>query len=576
MQRFSERPGIALLVVVGVALALAGIGLRERILIVGDEALYAAAAREMLERGDWIVPSFNYEPRYQKPILSYWLIGAAYQLFGVNEAAARLPSLVFGAALCALVFALGRKLGDRATGFAAGLVMATNFATVGLSRVVMTDVILCACITAAITGFVYAEAKWQGGGSGRRATGFAFAAMAAGFLVKGPVAVIVPALVWLPWLAWHAALGRWLRRRDVWLGAALFSVIAAPWFIAVHVRTQGAFTRHALGYETFERFLGAPVSSASLPWWGYLATLAPAFFPWSVFLPSVAVAFFARTRQAREARTPDALVAFAAWWALVVYLFFSLGATRVVTYVFPAFPALALLVGHWWSLVFAQSRPRRALSPLPPVLGLFALLIAALALLALPGGPGAALPEVIRGPARAALAMLTAGLAGVAVIAVWRPAREVFAALVVTTVLAFGAAAAFVMPRIEALEATSVKAFGQWLREHPDVRALAFADHAPAVVFYAQRRIERFGGRDAEAFRAAFQAPGPAAAIVRLKRRRVLQGLAFTRLAEDTRHVFVANAASRSLEPSRAREGAAPKRRNMVLVGAGAGLPGPP
>jgi len=558
MQRLADRPGLALLVVVAAVLAVDLIGIRDRILIVGDEALYAAAAREMLERGDWIVPSFNYEPRYQKPILIYWLIGAAYQAFGVSEAAARLPSAVFGLALCALVFALGRKLGDRSTGLAAGLVMATNVATVGLSRAVMTDVILCACITAAITGFVFAEAARERGGSGRRATGLAFVALAAGFLTKGPIAVLVPALVWLPWLAWRGALGRFLRRRDVAIGAALFCVLVAPWFIAVHLRTQGAFTRHALGYETLERFFGQAVSSASLPWWGYLATLWPAFFPWSAFLPSAGLALLARARPARGSREPDALVAFAAWWAVVVYVFFSLGATRVVTYVFPAFPALALLVGRWWSLALAQPRPRRALSPLPPLLILLALLLLALGLLALPGGPGAALPEAIIEPALATLAALAVGLAGVCALACWRPAREVFSALVVLIVLAFGAASLFLMPRVEALEASSAKSFGEWLRAHPDVRALAFDDHAPGLYFYAQRRIERFGPRESGRFRAALQAEGPAAAVVRRKRRAALAGLDLTLLAEDYRHVFVANAAWRAQAMPQGREGGAP------------------
>ena len=216
MQRLADRPGLALLVVVGVAAALDLFGIRDRILIVGDESLYAAAAREMLERSDWIVPSFNYQPRYQKPILIYWLIGASYHALGVSEAAARLPSAAFGVLLCALVFALGRRLGGALTGLAAGLVMATNVATVGLSRVVMTDVILCAFTTAAITGFVFAESERERGGSGRKPTLLAFAALAGGFLVKGPVAVLVPALVWLPWLAWRGALGRFLRRRDLW------------------------------------------------------------------------------------------------------------------------------------------------------------------------------------------------------------------------------------------------------------------------------------------------------------------------------------------------------------------------
>ena len=546
MQRLADRPGLALLVVVAAALAVDLVGIRERILIVGDEALYAAAAREMLERGDWIVPSFNYEPRYQKPILIYWLIGAAYQLFGVSEAAARLPSAVFGVALCALVFALGRKLGDRVTGLAAGLVMATNVATVGLSRAVMTDVILCACITAAITGFVFAEAARERGGNGRPATGLAFVALAAGFLTKGPVAVLVPALVWLPWLAWRGALGRFLRRRDVAIGATLFCVLVAPWFIAVHVRTQGAFTRHALGYETLERFFGRAVSSASLPWWGYLATLWPAFLPWCAFLPSAGLALLARARPARGRREPDALVAFATWWAVVVYVFFSLGATRVVTYVFPAFPALALLVGRWWSLALAQPRPRRALSPLPPMLALLALMLVALGLLAFPDAPGAALPEAIIRPALATLAALAAGLAGVCAFACWRPAREVFAALVVLTGVAFGAASLLLMPRVEALEASSEKTFGEWLRAHPDVRALAFDDHAPALYFYAQRRVERFGPRETGRFRAAMQAEAPAAAVVRRKSRAALAGLDLTLLAEDYRHVYVANAAWRA------------------------------
>ncbi len=554
MQRLAERPGLALLVVVGVALALDLLGIRERLLVVGDELLYATAAREMLERGDWIVPSFNYEPRYQKPILIYWLIGAAYQLFGVNEAAARLPSIVFGVALCALVYALGRKLGDRFTGLAAGLVMATNVATVGLSRAVMTDVILCACITAAIAGFVFAEAARERAGGGQRATGFAFVALAAGFLTKGPVAVVVPALVWLPWLAWRGALGRWLRRREIALGAALFVALAAPWFIAVHVRTQGAFTRHALGFETLERFFGAAVSSASLPRWGYLATLAPAFFPWFVFLPSAGLALLARARRPQPESSRDPLAAFAAWWILVVYVFFSLGATRVVTYVFPAFPALALLVGRWWSLVLAQPLPRRALSPLPPLFGLLALLLAALGLFAIPGGPGAGLPAAIIGPLQASLAGFAAGVAGICALAAWRPAREVFAAFVAWNVLAFGGAAVLLMPRVEVLEAVSEKGFGDWLRAHPDVRALAFADHAPALYFYAQRHVEHFDAREGEAFRAAFQADLPAAAVVRLKQRWVLAGLAFTQLDEDAGHVLVANAAWRARQTDRDRE----------------------
>ena len=102
------------------------------------------------------------------------------------------------------------------------------------------------------------------------------------------------------------------------------------------------------------------------------------------------------------------------------------------------------------------------------------------------------------------------------------------------------------MPRVEALRAAPQKTFGEWLRAHPEVRALAFDDHALPTYFYAQRRIERFGGRDEGRFRAAFEAGGPAAAVVRKKRQRALAGLDRVALGEDERHVFVANAAGRA------------------------------
>jgi 4-amino-4-deoxy-L-arabinose transferase-like glycosyltransferase len=543
MQRLADRPGRALLLVIGTAALLDLFAIGERILIVGDEALYAAAAREMLERGDWIVPSFNYEPRYQKPALIYWLIGASYRAFGVSEAAARLPSALFGIALCAGVYEIGRRLGDRLTGLAAGLVMATSVATLGLSRAVMTDVMLCAFVTAAIAGFAFAERERAAGGAGRAWTLFAFAALGLGALTKGPVAWLIPALVWLPWLAWRGGLRRFLRRPLTLAGAALGLAIAAPWFVAVHLRTDGAFTRHAFGFETFERFFGEPVSSASLPWWGYAVAVWPAFLPWSACLPSACAALWRRARSASRRDGGEALAALAFWWAAVVFVFFSFSATRVVTYMFPAFPALALLVGRWWSLVFGSARPAGALSPRAPCAALLALSLALLALLAVPGPLTRELPSAIVGPLRVGAAALAAGSAAVGWLAWRRPAPQVFAALVGLWLLLGVAAAGWLMPRVEAFEATSAKAFGEWLRAHPQVRALALDDHAPAVCFYAQRRVERFRARERDRFREAFEREAPAAAVVRHKRLGALSGLGAVVLAEDHQHVYVANPA---------------------------------
>ena len=71
-------------------------GLGDLVLTVRDEGSNAEAAREMLETGDWISPTLNYEPRYAKPAFVYWVISSTYGLFGINEFAARLPAALFG------------------------------------------------------------------------------------------------------------------------------------------------------------------------------------------------------------------------------------------------------------------------------------------------------------------------------------------------------------------------------------------------------------------------------------------------------------------------------------------------
>jgi 4-amino-4-deoxy-L-arabinose transferase-like glycosyltransferase len=95
-----------------------------------DEGNNAEAAREMLEAGDWVVPTFNYHLRVDKPALLYWLQILAYRTFGVNEFAARLPSALAALATVLVVYELGRRLFDRATGLLAGLILAS---TIGFS-----------------------------------------------------------------------------------------------------------------------------------------------------------------------------------------------------------------------------------------------------------------------------------------------------------------------------------------------------------------------------------------------------------------------------------------------------------
>src|SRR5215471_9683994 len=119
-----------------------------------DEPKNAECAREMLERGDWVVPRFNYELRTDKPVLIYWLMMGSYSLFGVNEFAARFPSALLAAGTCLLTYGIGRSLFRTAVGMWAGLILATTLMFTVAGRASTPDSTLIFFTTLAMLLFV--------------------------------------------------------------------------------------------------------------------------------------------------------------------------------------------------------------------------------------------------------------------------------------------------------------------------------------------------------------------------------------------------------------------------------------
>ena len=115
-----------------------------------DEAFYAEAAREMVASGDWLTPYYNYETRFQKPILYYWLTAATYLVFGATEFAARFWAAMAGLGLVMVTAACGRRWYDETTGLLAGAIVATNFGYFTIARMALPDLPLTFCITLAI------------------------------------------------------------------------------------------------------------------------------------------------------------------------------------------------------------------------------------------------------------------------------------------------------------------------------------------------------------------------------------------------------------------------------------------
>ena len=104
-----------------------------------DEAFYAESSREMVASGDWLTPYYNYEPRFQKPVLYYWLTSATYLVTGPTEFGARLWAAMAGIGLVLVTAAAGRRWYDETTGLLAGAIVATNFGYFSIGRMALPD-----------------------------------------------------------------------------------------------------------------------------------------------------------------------------------------------------------------------------------------------------------------------------------------------------------------------------------------------------------------------------------------------------------------------------------------------------
>ena len=165
-------------------LALGSMGLTDR-----DEGRNAEAGREMLETGDWISPTFNYEPRFAKPALVYWLMSLSYKWFGVDEFSARLPSAVFGLALILLQYLFLSRFYGALVGLFGALMLLLNIEIIGLSRMVLTDSVLIFLTTLSLFSFWLG---FQGHERERWWRWVFYVGMGLATLAKGPVGCLVP------------------------------------------------------------------------------------------------------------------------------------------------------------------------------------------------------------------------------------------------------------------------------------------------------------------------------------------------------------------------------------------------
>jgi 4-amino-4-deoxy-L-arabinose transferase-like glycosyltransferase len=307
-----------------------------------DEGINAEAAREMLEAESYISPLFNFELRTAKPALLYWLQMVSYSLFGVNEFAARLPSVLAAMLTVLLTYELARRMFGASTGLLGGLVLASAIEFCMLAHAATPDSALI--LFTVLTFYLF----WIGSRNGRQ-WWYAPVGFAEGLacLTKGPIGLVAPAAAIGLFLIWNGEWKRLLNRRMIWWFLAFFAA-AAPWYILVTVETRGAWIRQFIGRENVNRFM-TPLENHRGPFYYHFAALLVFFAPWSIFLGATI------WHAVKEARTPDEPAKsndsreasrFLLCWVGTYLAFFSLAATKLPNYVAPIYPALAILTSR--------------------------------------------------------------------------------------------------------------------------------------------------------------------------------------------------------------------------------------
>ncbi len=307
-----------------------------------DEPRYGQIAAELHSMrhgpGGLVLLHLNGEPYTQKPPLYYWLAAlAGTAAGGVTELAARLPSALAGVALVALVAAFGARLLGPATGVFGAAFLATAYEFVNRARRVQLDVLLALLETVALVAFWRLD---RGVGSARANVAALHGFMGLAVLTKGPVGLLVPALVIAVWLVWEGRPREIARAFPPW--AFLLSVgPGLVWVAGAVALAPPGFFSEAVGENVFGRFFAG--TSHARPFYYYLTELPVDLLPWT--LPGVVAAWFGgRTvfSPGTDAETRRGWRFLLAWLGASL-LFFSLSSGKRGLYLIPAFPAATLL-----------------------------------------------------------------------------------------------------------------------------------------------------------------------------------------------------------------------------------------
>ncbi len=316
-----------------------------------DEGAFSAATWEMLQRGDFIIPFFNGEPRFDKPILMHWLQALSVSAFGLHEWTLRLPSALAASAWVMATYYFAKPRMPRQQAILAAVMVATSAMIVIIGRAATADAVLNLLITLALFDI------WRYWEQPTRMRHFrVFFWLGLGFLCAGLMAMTIPVLVSAFLYISNGQWRRWLHAVFHPYGLSVFLAVVAPWYVFAYMAYGQAFIDGFFLQHTVSQVADALEGHHDYPWY-YLLALPLIIMPFSGLL----LPLFAKKWALFP--TGDQLSRFLGVWFVLVLVLFSFSSTQLPHYLlYGITPLLLLLAQH------TEVNPQRWLAVLPATL----------------------------------------------------------------------------------------------------------------------------------------------------------------------------------------------------------------
>lgn len=328
-----------------------GINLGRYPISVPDGARYSEIPREMVLTGDYITPRLNGIKYFEKPPLFYWLQAGAIKLFGANELAVSIVNALMTIGTIILVYLAARYLYNRIAGLWSTLVYSTYALVFALTRVITLDAALTFFLTGMLVTFTISTTMPLG--KNRKILlmlSYFFTGCAV--MTKGLVGLIFPSILIVFWLT-IAAEWRNLKNYYPIAGLAIFLVVTLPWHILVQLKNP-EFFRFYFVEQHFLRYF-TNYAHRVQKWWFFPTLLIVGLYPWIAFIPQVVVNGIKNFNTHQYSNSRQIILILA--WIVIIYGFFSFSQSKLIPYILPIFPALAIITGNYISEIYQGKYP---------------------------------------------------------------------------------------------------------------------------------------------------------------------------------------------------------------------------